>query len=821
MPPTSGCHEELLAENERLRLRLEEAEATVEAIRNGLVDAVVVSSPIEGIYTLEGADRPYRLLVEAMQQGVAVVSREGLVLYCNPSFAELLRRPLEDVIGARADDLVAGAGAAWAEFVAVVEHGPARREFRLRRHDGSEVPVAIAANVLPAKTFSLHVTDLSQQLQFEELVRSKQALQEREHFLQRIAAITPGLLYVFDLAEGREVFINRSVASLLGFSPEEAQAIGTEAVRSLMHPDDRLRFEQHLGCVRSLADGEVADFEYRMCDRAGQWNWFHGSDAVFARDEKGAVRQLIGVATDITQQKRSETVLKASEVRYRRLFESAKDGILILDAHTATITDANPFIAELLGYSQDELVGNELWQIGLFKDVQASKEAMEELQRESYKRYDDLPLETKAGRRINVEFVSNVYREDGEAVIQCNIRDITERKRLEESLQQHAADLFEADRRKDEFLATLAHELRNPLAPIRNGLQILHLMGNDRDAVQRTLAMMERQLNQMVHLVDDLLDLSRISRGILELRKQRIELTAVLNNAVETSRPLIEACGHELTVVVPPEPVCLDADLTRLGQVFSNLLNNAAKYSEPGQQIRLAAELQGSDVVVSVKDAGVGIAPEMLPTIFEMFTQADRSLEKAQGGLGIGLCLVKRLVEMHGGRVEARSEGHGQGSEFVVRLPVVLSVAPQGMPPADDNETANSSGQRRILVADDNRDAADSLAMLLRIMGNEVRTANDGMEAVDVAMAFRPNVILLDIGMPKLNGYEACRCIREQPWGEQAVLVALTGWGQDEDRRRSKEASFDHHLVKPLDHATLEKLLSGLQAQGKAWLVGS
>jgi CheY-like chemotaxis protein/two-component sensor histidine kinase len=321
---------------------------------------------------------------------------------------------------------------------------------------------------------------------------------------------------------------------------------------------------------------------------------------------------------------------------------------------------------------------------------------------------------------------------------------------------------------------------------------------------------MERQLERMVHLVDDLLDVSRISRGKFELRKQRIELAEVLNTAVETSRPLIEAGGHELTVVLPPQAVFIDADMTRLGQVFSNLLNNAAKYSERGGHIRLAAECHGSDVVVSVKDTGIGIPPEMLSRVFDMFMQVDRSLEKAQGGLGIGLSLVQRLVEMHGGSVQARSEGYGLGSEFVVRL-TALPAVHESQPPADEGEAPPSSGHRRILVADDNPDSADTLSMLLTLTGNEVLTASDGLQAVDVAAAFRPDVILLDIGMPKLNGYESCRRIRQQPWGEQPVIIAITGWGQDDDKRRSQEAGFNYHIVKPIDPDALEKLLAGLQ----------
>ena len=370
-------------------------------------------------------------------------------------------------------------------------------------------------------------------------------------------------------------------------------------------------------------------------------------------------------------------------------------------------------------------------------------------------------------------------------------------------------DLREADRRKDEFLATLAHELRNPLAPIRNALEIMRLAGTSGAAAEQVRTMIQRQLTQMVRLVDDLLDVSRITRGKIELRKERVELAAVVASALETGRPLIEASGHELTVTIPPEPIPLDADLTRLAQVFSNLLQNAAKYTEQGGHVWLTAERHGGEVVVKIRDTGLGIPAEMLPRIFEMFIQVDRSLERSQGGLGVGLTLVKRLVEMHGGSVEARSDGAGMGSEFTVRLPVAVALAShQPQPPKGEGEKTAGPVKRRILVVDDNKDAADSLSMMLRITGMEVRTAYDGLEAVEVAAAFNPDVVLLDIGLPKLNGYEAARRIREQPWGKDMVLVAVTGWGQEEDRRRSQEAGFNGHMVKPVDPAALQQLLT-------------
>jgi PAS domain S-box-containing protein len=379
-----------------------------------------------------------------------------------------------------------------------------------------------------------------------------------------------------------------------------------------------------------------------------------------------------------------------------------------------------------------------------------------------------------------------------------------ERRRAEDALR-------EADRRKDEFLATLAHELRNPLAPMRNALQVMQLAGGDAEAVGQARAMMERQMRQMVRLVDDLLDVSRITRGRLELRKQRVELAAVVRTAVETSRPLIQSAGHELTVTLPPQPVHLDADPVRLAQVFANLLNNAAKYTERGGKIWLTAERQGSDAVVTVRDTGLGIPPEMIGKVFELFTQVDRTLEKAQGGLGIGLTLVRRLVEMHGGSVEARSDGYGRGSAFTVRLPVVLGLPHETEEPVAGREPAT---RRRVLVVDDNRDSAISLGMMLELMGNEIRTAHDGLEAVRAAEEFRPDVVLLDIGLPKLNGYEAARRMRAQPRGGEVVLIAVTGWGKDDDKRRSQEAGFNFHMVKPVEPAALEKLLAGLLTPG-------
>jgi signal transduction histidine kinase/ActR/RegA family two-component response regulator len=367
------------------------------------------------------------------------------------------------------------------------------------------------------------------------------------------------------------------------------------------------------------------------------------------------------------------------------------------------------------------------------------------------------------------------------------------------------SELKAADRRKDEFLAMLAHELRNPLAPIRNALHIMKMPGANGEAIKHAREMTERQIRHMVRLVDDLLDVSRIMRGRIELRKEPVELGAVIAQAVETSQPVLDAHGQELIVSVPPEPLRLRADPTRLAQVVGNLLHNAAKFSERASRIWLSAERQGTEAVLRIRDEGVGIRPSLLPHIFDLFVQGDRSLERSQGGLGIGLTVVRKLVEMHGGSITASSEGVGKGSEFVVRLPGLGTEADQG--PSRESLPPCSAAARRILIVDDNVDAAESLALLLRLSGHEVRLAHNGPEALQEVEAFQPEVVLLDIGLPGMSGYEVARSLRQHSASRQVMLIAVTGYGQ-EDRRRSEEAGFDHHLTKPVDPEGLQRLLA-------------
>jgi PAS domain S-box-containing protein len=374
-------------------------------------------------------------------------------------------------------------------------------------------------------------------------------------------------------------------------------------------------------------------------------------------------------------------------------------------------------------------------------------------------------------------------------------------KRAEEALQRANAELLEGARRKDEFLATLAHELRNPLAPIANAVELVAQPALAEPTRAAAVGIVERQLKHMVRLVDDLLDVSRITSGKLQLRRQRVSLAAVIEQALETSRPHLR--GHEFTVSLPPEPIWIDADPVRLAQVFSNLLNNACKYTPGGGQIRLSAERNGAKASVRVRDTGIGIGAQHLPQLFNMFSQAAPALERAQGGLGIGLALSQALVRMHGGVIEAKSKGTGEGSEFVVTLPA-LDEAPA---PVRRRTSTPAVASRRVLVVDDNLDGAESLAMLLRADGHAVTVAHDGPAATAAVATFKPEVILLDIGLPGMNGYEACRAIRSRPGGDSIVIAALTGWGQDDDHRKSREAGFDAHLVKPVEREALAALL--------------
>jgi PAS domain S-box-containing protein len=504
---------------------------------------------------------------------------------------------------------------------------------------------------------------------------------------------------------------------------------------------------------------------------------------------------------------RANREVRENQARLSAIIQNTPALVYLIDADSRFV-HINPRFEKLLGKANEEVRGQSVYDVlpqelalifdGNNRRVLAAGETVEfeevipEDSGTHFYTSVKTPLFDAAGKPHSVVSVST---------------DITERKRLEDALR-------DADRRKDEFLAILAHELRNPIAPIRYALQVLNEKGPITPELRWAVDMVERQTQHMARLIDDLLDVNRITRNTLELRKEHVELSRIIESAMETSRPLIERGGHDLRVQIPSEPVYLDADVVRLAQVFSNLLNNAAKYGKgPSERARIeiTAAASGKSVAISVKDQGVGIAAPMLPRIFDMFTQVGRSREQSEGGLGIGLSLAKRLVEMHGGTIEARSEGVGKGSEFIVTLPVAAANPLQDQAFGTKTGCTKAGSKRRILIADDNADVSEAFQVMLDALGHEVEVAYDGLDALHKGALFLPDVMVLDIGMPRLNGYDTARRIREQPWGKSVVLIAITGWGSDKDKLESEQAGFDIHLVKPVDPVALSKLLDSLK----------
>ena len=641
--------------------------------------------------------------------------------------------------------------------------------------------------------------------------RAARNLAEQAERLRTTLASIGDAVITTDL-HGRITNMNAVAESLTGWANADAIGQTLDAVFKIVNEETRGGVENP--ATRALKDGVIVGLANHTVLIARDGSELPIDDsAAPIRCKEGEIVGCVLVFRDVTERQQLEKLNNERLIGARKLasiVDSSNDAI-ISQSTDGVIQSWNAAADRMFGFSASEAVGRHI--SVLIPPERAGEEdrIMNRLRVGDAIEHFDTVRVRKDGKRIQVSLtISPVRDADGRMVGASKIvRDISERKKLEDDLRQLAVELSEAHARKDEFLATLAHELRNPLAPIRNGLQVLRLGGDGQAAgVEQTRIMMERQLGQLVRLVDDLMDVSRITRGNMELRKERVSLASVIHSAIETSTPIMDERGHHLTLTLPAEPIVVDADITRLAQVFANLLNNAAKYMDRGGEIFLSAEQEGDEVVVTVKDQGIGIASDQINRIFQMFTQVDGSLEKAQGGLGIGLTLVRRLTEMHGGTIVAQSEGIGKGSQFVVRLPIVAEASPARA--ASSPESPAPKSDLRILIVDDNRDGADSLAMMLEVMGNETRIAYDGQEGVDVARVWRPDLILLDIGLPKLNGYEACRRIRAQPGGEGAVIIAVTGWGQEEDRRRSKEAGFDHHLVKPVDPVTLTKLLLDL-----------
>lgn len=642
--------------------------------------------------------------------------------------------------------------------------------------------------------------------EFIERRQAEETLKESEARFRGLMEQAPFSVQIF-ATDGRTVRVNRAWSELWGVTLEQI------AEYNILE-DPQLEANGILPYIRRAFAGDavvIPEVRYDpnvtipgVTARDDPVRWV-SAVAYPLKDDTGRVREIVLTHEDITARKKAESALRGSEEKWRLLADTIPQlaWMAYPDGH---IFWYNRRWYEYTGTTAESMEG---WGWQSVHDPDVLPDVLSRW-KASIARGEPLdmvfPLRGADGQfRPFLTRVNPLRDPEGKIVYWFGTNtDISDIKHMEEALR-------DADRRKDEFLATLAHELRNPLAPIRNSLQILKMPRLDAATAHQTRDMMERQVHHLVRLVDDLMDVSRVVRGKIELRKERVELSTVVARAAEIAQPLIEALGHRLEIDLPAESLPIDGDPVRLEQVIGNLLTNAAKYTEASGHISVSARRERGEVVLGVRDDGIGISPDVLPHVFELFVQGDSSAARSQGGLGVGLTLVKNLVELHGGTVHAHSAGLGKGSEFTLRLPVL---------PASNEETPalgaaafalTPSSGKRLLVVDDNRDAADSLAVLLRMQGHEVRVALDGTSALEHARAFAPQLVFLDIGMPGMDGYEVARRMRGLPELDEAVLVALTGWGQKEDRRRSAEAGFDQHLVKPAGAKEVEALLANLE----------
>jgi len=663
----------------------------------------------------------------------------------------------------------------------------------LIRRDGSELPIDDSAAPIRGADGDIRGCVLV----FRDITSrkaSERALGEAQQRLSRVVTdmAIPTMVYAED---GEVLLINDAWTGISGYSAAELATI----------PEwTRLAYGERgpamAALIASLFDLEAAvdNGEREIRTRRGETRIWHFVTAPIGRDAGGR-RMLVTNAIDVTERRRLDQALADKEARLRLAMDAASYGDWEWDRATGSMTWSAQ-TRRLFGVDADEPIGAEVFRRFIHPDDLERRERAIERAWVTGVFANEYRIVRGDGEVRWVSSRGRVLRTpDGHERLLGVVGDITESKRALEALER-------ADRRKDEFLATLAHELRNPLAPLRNSLAIVQRSRDDADLFERASAVMERQLGHLVRLIDDLLDVSRISLDKLTLRLEPTDLAAVISHAVEACRPAAERAGHAVEVRVPEIAVRLNADRARLSQVFSNLIGNACKFTPDGGRVVVEARVRDGHAIVAVRDDGIGIAAADLERVFEMFSQVDESFERAHGGLGIGLTLVRRLVEMHGGSVVAKSGGLGRGSEFVVTLPLAPALAaPHDAGPAGGE--AAPAQRRRMLVVDDNGDSAESLALLLALAGHETHVAHDGPEALTRADALRPDAVLLDLGLPGLSGYEVCRRLRVEPWAREIPIIAITGWGQDDDRRRSKDAGFDAHLVKPVVFEELTALL--------------
>jgi PAS domain S-box-containing protein len=621
------------------------------------------------------------------------------------------------------------------------------------------------------------------------------------HFCE-IIDLLPVAIYTTD-AQGRLTYFNPACIQFSGRTPE----LGSDhwcVTWKLYGPDGKPLPHDQCPMAVSLRERRAVRGVEAIAERPdGSRIWFEPYPIPLF-DAAGNLTGGINMLVDITERKK----VQAASAFLAAIVETSDDAIITKNLD-GVITSWNKSAERIFGYTAAEAVGRPVTILIPPTRQHEEPEILSRLRRGEHVDHFETIRLRKDGTPLDISLTISPVKDDKGRIVGVSkiARDITERKRAEQAL-------LEADQRKNEFIATLAHELRNPLAPIRNSLHILRIAGAEDPATQRIHEIMERQVNHMSRLVDDLLDVARITSGKISLRPEPVEVAAIVRGAVELSKPMIDAGSHRLATTLPAAPLTVEGDQVRLTQVVTNLLNNAAKYMEPGGQIWLTVTSGEGEVAICVRDTGIGIAPEVLPRVFQMFAQGERDAKHAQGGLGVGLALAKRLGEMHGGQIEGLSPGLRQGSEFIIRLP----LAKQQLAPATDTnplsrETERARQLSRILIVDDNRDAATSLCMLLRMLGNDVQTANDGPAALELVDSYAPTVVLLDIGMPGMDGYEVVRRARQLPACKDTVFIALTGWGQEEDRRRTREAGFDHHLLKPVNIGALKVLLTEVQGR--------
>lgn len=765
-------------------------------------------------------ERAELLCVALASIGDAVITtdRQGRITALNPIAEQLTGWTRSSAIGQRLDSVFRIMIGSTREPI----ENPATRTLRegswvgltddtiLIARDGTEWPIDDSA--APIRSEENEIIGCALVFRLATQRRLEQENLERDHHARFLGAIVRSSddAIISKSLEGTIQSWNAAAERIFGYT--EAQAVGRHI--AMLIPPERMDEEDHI--IKRLRAGErVEHFETVRLRGDGERVFV----SLTISPIKNAVGRIVGaskIARDISEQKRTQDSLREHEQRFRTLVEQVEGYAIFMTDTQGRATSWNEGVFRVLGFRETEFIGQDTASSIFGEDDLARGVPQAELD-EAAKTgsvSNDRWMMRKDGTPFWAAGVTTgLHDASGKLLGFMKVmRDQTKQKRMEDKLRTVATELSQADRRKDEFLATLAHELRNPLAPIRTGLEAMKFFLNDPRQLEEIRCTMERQTHQMVRLIDDLLEMSRITQGKLELRKCRVTLADVIKSAVEATQPFLDEAGHELSVVLPPYSIPLDADPNRLAQVFSNLLNNSAKYTPDGGSIVLSAERHEDDVTVTVKDNGVGIPADKLERIFEMFAQIKHPLENGYTGLGIGLTLVKSLVELHDGHVEVHSDPAKQGSEFLVRLPIHRDDPPPAPEPSTDENA--SVTQRRVLIVDDNNAAANMLRLVVKMLGHEVRVASDGEEGGQVAAEFDPEMVLMDIGMPKMNGYEAARYIRSQAWGQHMMLVALTGWGQEEDKQRTRDAGFDHHLVKPVEIVDLQRIFEEINTVG-------